>query len=112
VTDVARNLARIQERIAEAALRVGRKPAEVTVVAVAKTFPAEAVIAAYQAGVLNFGENRVEEGMTKIPAVHAAISGPVQPGIWWATCRAGKHRQSWRTLTMSIPWIGSRSPGG
>jgi len=75
VTDVVRNLARVQERIAEAALRVGRKPAEVTVVAVAKTFPAEAVIAAYQAGVLNFGENRVEEGMTKIPAVHAAISG-------------------------------------
>jgi pyridoxal phosphate enzyme (YggS family) len=76
MTDVSRNLAQVQERIAEAALRVGRDLAEVTLVAVTKTHPPEAVIAAYEAGVLHFGENRVEEGMTKIPAVHAAISGP------------------------------------
>ncbi|HEY66876.1 MAG: YggS family pyridoxal phosphate-dependent enzyme [Chloroflexi bacterium] len=76
MTEIVHNVTRVQERIAEAALRVGRDPAEVTLVAVAKTFPAEAVVAAYQAGVRHFGENRVEEGMTKIPAVHAAISGP------------------------------------
>ena len=76
MTEIARNLTQVQERIAEAALRAGRDPAEVTLVAVAKTFPAEAVVAAYQAGVRHFGENRVEEGAAKIPAVHAAITGP------------------------------------
>jgi pyridoxal phosphate enzyme (YggS family) len=76
MTDIARNLAQVQERIAEAALRAGRDPAEVRLVAVAKTFPAEAVIAAYEVGVRHFGENRVEEGMTKIPAIRAAITGP------------------------------------
>jgi len=76
MTEIARNLTRVQERIAEAALRVGRDPAEITLVAVAKTRPPEEIVAAYQAGVLHFGENRVEEGMAKIPAVHAAISGP------------------------------------
>ncbi|MBL7066084.1 MAG: YggS family pyridoxal phosphate-dependent enzyme [Anaerolineae bacterium] len=74
--EITHNLTRVQEHIAEAALRAGRDPAEVTLVAVAKTFPPEAVIAAYQAGVRHFGENRVEEGVAKIPAVHAAISGP------------------------------------
>nr|HID13433.1 YggS family pyridoxal phosphate-dependent enzyme [Anaerolineae bacterium] len=76
MSDIARNLARVQERIAEAALRAGRDPAGVTLVAVAKAFRAEAIVAAYQAGVRHFGENRVEEGMTKMPIVHAAISGP------------------------------------
>ncbi len=76
MTDIVRNLAQVRERMAEAALRAGRDPTEVTLVAVTKTRSAEAVIAAYQAGVLHFGENRVEEGMTKIPAVHASISGP------------------------------------
>jgi pyridoxal phosphate enzyme (YggS family) len=80
MTDIARNVTRVQERIAQAALRVGRDPAEVTLVAVAKTFPAQAVVAAYQAGLLHFGENRVEEAATKIPAVHADISG--HPLTW------------------------------
>lgn len=74
---IARNLARVQARIAEAALRVGRDPAGVTLVAISKTFPPEAIVAAYQAGVRHFGENRVEEGGAKIPVVHAALSGPL-----------------------------------
>jgi pyridoxal phosphate enzyme (YggS family) len=76
MTDIAFNLTQVRERMAEAALRTGRDPAEITLVAVAKTFPAESIIAAYQSGVRHFGENRVEEGITKIPAVHAIISGP------------------------------------
>ena len=74
--DIPRNLAQVQERVAEAALRTGRDPADVTLVAVTKTHPVETVVAAYQAGVRHFGENRVEEGIPKIPAVHAVISGP------------------------------------
>ncbi len=76
MTDIARNLARVQTRIAEAALRAGRDPAEIVLVAVTKTHPAETVAVAYQAGVRHFGENRVEEGTVKIPAVHAVIPGP------------------------------------
>ncbi len=76
MTDIARNLAQVQERIAEAALRVGRNPAEITLVAVTKTHPVETVVAAYRAGARHFGENRIEEGAAKIPAVSAAISAP------------------------------------
>jgi pyridoxal phosphate enzyme (YggS family) len=76
VTYITHNLARVRERIAEAALRAGRDPAEVTLVAVTKTHPPETVAAAYHAGARHFGENRVEEGAPKIPAVRAAISGP------------------------------------
>jgi pyridoxal phosphate enzyme (YggS family) len=75
-TGITRNLALVQERIAEAALRAGRDPTDVTLVAVTKTHPAEAVIAAYEAGVRHFGENRAEEGTRKILAVQAALTSP------------------------------------
>jgi pyridoxal phosphate enzyme (YggS family) len=74
--DIAHHLKRVQERMAEAALRAGRDPAGVTLVAVTKTRSAEEVVAAYHAGVLHVGENRVEEAAPKIPAVRAAITGP------------------------------------
>jgi pyridoxal phosphate enzyme (YggS family) len=77
---IARNLAQVRERIAEAALRGGRDPAAITLIAVTKTHPAETVVAAYEAGVRHFGENRVEEGMAKIPAVRDALVGP--PPKW------------------------------
>jgi pyridoxal phosphate enzyme (YggS family) len=70
------NLLRVQDRIAAAALRAGRDPASITLVAVSKTQPVEALIAAYQLGVRHFGENRVEEGTLKIPAFRQAISDP------------------------------------
>jgi pyridoxal phosphate enzyme (YggS family) len=66
--DIAANLARVQARIQAAARRAGRDPAEITLVAVTKTRPLDAMQAAYRAGVRNFGENRVEEGSLKIPA--------------------------------------------
>ncbi len=71
--DIEQNLRQVEARIAAAALRSGRDPAEVTLVAVTKTHPPAAVLAAYQAGVRHFGENRVEEGGEKIPAVRMAL---------------------------------------
>jgi pyridoxal phosphate enzyme (YggS family) len=60
-TPVRENLLQIQERIAGAAARAGRRAEEITLIAVSKTHPASAIHEAYQAGVRDFGENRVQE---------------------------------------------------
>jgi PLP dependent protein len=60
-TPVRENLLRIQERIATAAARAGRRAEEITLIAVSKTHPASAVREAYEAGIRHFGENRVQE---------------------------------------------------
>lgn len=67
--DIARNLARVRERIAEATARANRPAGSVTLVAVSKTHPAEAVAAALAAGQTVFGENRVQEAAAKFPAL-------------------------------------------
>jgi pyridoxal phosphate enzyme (YggS family) len=63
---IANNLADVRRRVAEAARLAGRSPDEVTLVAVSKTFSAEAVREAYAAGQRDFGENKVQEGLQKI----------------------------------------------
>lgn len=60
-TSIQENLLRVQERIAAAAKRAGRRAEEVTLIAVSKTHPASAIREAYAAGVRHFGENRVQE---------------------------------------------------
>ena len=69
VTGIAARLTAVQEQIDAAAQRAGRHPESVTLVAVSKTFPVEAVEAAIAAGVTDLGENRVQEAEGKIPAV-------------------------------------------
>lgn len=59
------NLLRIQERIANAATRSGRRGEDITLIGVSKTHPAIAIQEAYQAGVRHFGENRVQEWEVK-----------------------------------------------
>lgn len=66
------NLHRVRERIANAAIKAGRKPDDIALVAVSKTKPIEAVRAALAAGQTVFGENRVQEAATKFPALRAA----------------------------------------
>jgi pyridoxal phosphate enzyme (YggS family) len=67
--DYAENIAKVRERIAAACARVGRKPEEVRLIAISKTFPAECIRQAYEAGLRDFGENRVQEAMAKRPAL-------------------------------------------
>src|SRR5579863_3378670 len=55
------NIARVRDQIAAAATRAGRNPAEITLIGVSKTHPAEMIRAAYDAGLRDFGENRVQE---------------------------------------------------
>ena len=62
----------IRARVSAAAHRAGRAPESVAIVAVSKTMPAEAVIAAARHGLTLFGENRVQEARDKITAVNAA----------------------------------------
>jgi PLP dependent protein len=64
-TEIAANLDRVRERIARAAARAGRRVDEIKIVAVSKTFPAEAIRAAYDTGLRAFGENRVQEFESK-----------------------------------------------
>jgi len=64
--NLAEAIAFVQERIAAAARRAGRKRDGVTLVAVTKTLPVEIVLRAYQLGLCDFGENRVEEAVDKI----------------------------------------------
>ena len=66
---LAENIERVREHITAACARAGRDPSEVTLVAVSKTFPAEAVLEAHRLGVCDFGENRVEEAGEKIPNI-------------------------------------------
>lgn len=56
----------VRDRVAAAALRVGRNPADIRVVAVSKTFEAEHVRAAALAGQVDFGENKVQEALLKM----------------------------------------------
>jgi len=65
--DIAANLDVIRQRIAAACARAGRDPQTVTLMAVSKSQPPEAVRAAAEAGVTLFGENRVQEAKAKIP---------------------------------------------
>src|SRR5215468_2162836 len=58
---IRENLLRIQEKIAAAAARSGRRAEDITLIGVSKTHPAIAIQEAYQAGVRHFGENRVQE---------------------------------------------------
>lgn len=58
---IAGNVEVVRERIARAAARAGRRAEDVTLVAVSKTFPGAAIRAAWEAGVQDFGENRVQE---------------------------------------------------
>lgn len=64
---VTESLARLREEIAAACAAAERDPAEITLVAVSKTHPAEAVREAHAAGIRHFAENRAQEFLAKAP---------------------------------------------
>lgn len=68
---IAENLSRVRARIEEACRRAGRAPDEVTLVGVTKTVSVDAVAEAYEAGLRDMGENRVQEAQSKIEALAA-----------------------------------------
>ena len=66
---IAENITQIRERIRSAAHRAQRDPDAITLMAVSKTFPPEAIRGAYEAGIRVFGENRVQEFAGKAEAL-------------------------------------------
>ena len=76
---LASNIASVQSNIAQAAERVGRRPDEITLVAVSKTKPVELIKLAYELGLRDFGENRVQDALPKIAEFrHTGL----QPVTW------------------------------
>lgn len=90
--DIERNYAAVLERIARAAGSAGRQSSEITVVAVTKTWPAEVVVAAYEAGIHDFGENRAAELVEKRLAVAARLGQA--PDIVWHAIGALQSRKT------------------
>jgi hypothetical protein len=76
--ELSRNLAATRNRIAAACAAAGRDPAEITLIAVTKTYPADDVLALARLGLTDFGENRDQEAAPKAAAVAAAG----QPVTW------------------------------
>ena len=64
-TEISANLQAITARIVSAAESAGRSPAEITLIAVTKTFPVTDVKILYELGMRDFGENRDQEGSVK-----------------------------------------------
>lgn len=63
--EIADNVARLRERIASAAERVGRSVDDITLVGVTKTQPVDRILQAVEVGITVFGENRVQEAIAK-----------------------------------------------
>jgi len=66
---VRERLSEVRDRIEHAAARAGRDSRSITLVAVTKVFPASAIREAYEAGIMDFGENYVQEFESKAPEV-------------------------------------------
>jgi len=77
--NIHENIKRVQDCIAASCARVDRDPSEITLVAVSKQQTAAAILEAIEAGLKHLGENRVEEGIAKIPQVNERANTDV---IW------------------------------
>ena len=79
---LAGRIERVNERMALACQRAGRPIAEVTLIAVSKTWPAKFVTEAQACGLSDFGENRVQEALQKMDAVQALRGGQQIEPAW------------------------------
>lgn len=81
--DLAARIARVQENLARAAERAGRRPEDVTLVAVSKTMSAGRVAAAARLGLRSFGENRVQEAEDKRAELDALLAPSELHDLHW-----------------------------
>ncbi|MBZ4687015.1 MAG: dependent protein [Clostridia bacterium] len=74
MTEIEYNIQKVRENIALAAQRYGRDPQEITLVAVSKTVGPPSIMAAYEAGINNFGENRAQDLREKYDQISSPIN--------------------------------------
>ena len=90
IQEISANLKPLEERIQQACRRAGRERHEVQLIAVSKTFPVEAVVAAVHAGLTIFAENRVQEADQKFSALASSLAMEDQGGAAGAAERGFK----------------------
>lgn len=93
---MASNVAAVRERIDRAAGAAGRDPAGVTLVAVSKTQPAEAIATVAGLGIADFGENYVQEALEK----RAGVTSPV---VWHYIGQLQTNKT--RVVAESFDWV-------
>lgn len=104
---ITTELAQVRKRIDKACELAGRAPASVTLLAVSKTFGAEAVVEAVQAGQRAFGENYVQEGVEKILALRAWCQGQAQPPVLQWHCIGPLQSNKTRPVAEHFDWVHS-----
>ena len=102
MAEIGANVARVRARIAEAALRSGRRPESVVLVGVTKTVGVDRIRELVASGVRVLGENRVVEARTKVPEI---------PGVAWhliGSLQRNKVKDAlrWFTLIHSVDSLG------
>lgn len=100
MTTIANNLQQVLGRIAHACAAAGRDPASVSLLAVSKTFGAEAVLQAAAAGQRAFGENYIQEGVEKV----AAVGGGFVPALQWH-CIGPIQSNKTRLVAEHFDWV-------
>ncbi len=82
--ELSRRRTALLDRVAEAAAAAGRRPEELTIITVTKTFPASDVALLHEMGVLDIGENRAQELTSKIAELQGiAVSATAAQPVRW-----------------------------
>ncbi|MFM8868688.1 MAG: YggS family pyridoxal phosphate-dependent enzyme, partial [Candidatus Nanopelagicus sp.] len=81
IDEISKNLSDVREKISSAAIKAGRAPAEITLIAVTKTFPTTDLQILYDLGLREFGENRDQEAAKKVELLPSDITWHFQGGI-------------------------------
>ena len=103
MTTIVRNLQLVRDRITTACVAAGRNPATVRLLAVSKTFGAEAVADAASDGQRAFGENYIAEGVEKILALREP---PIVPALEWH-CIGPVQSNKTRLVAEHFDWVQS-----
>jgi pyridoxal phosphate enzyme (YggS family) len=105
MTTIVRNLQLVRDRITTACVAAGRNPATVRLLAVSKTFGADAVADAASDGQRAFGENYIAEGVEKILALRGLPAGAAQALEWH--CIGPVQSNKTRLVAEHFDWVQS-----
>ena len=103
MTMIEKNLQTVRQRIARACLAAGRDPREVALLAVSKTFDAQAVHAACRAGQIAFGENYIQEAVQKITQMRELMASEAD-GLQWH-CIGPIQSNKTRLVAEHFDWV-------